>query len=554
MLIARHQFKPSEHKGMVSEICCDGACFFFGALANQSDESLRDQLRQTLEKAVDVCNGLSSLTLAHIQASLNQVLAQAGERFSFAGVCRRSEVLYLFTRGKGRIYLERDQKVVLLIEGDKGASGKIRPGDSFVLTCEDLIDDLNQTITRTEDAAGGLFVFFEEVGPSFSAAVLKIQLLQGQPLWSKRRLTFLAVLILFIILVWSVVFGVKRRAYLVFRQTVNAQRRKIEQTLAQIQTTAVNDQAQALKMLDQAKQYLNDFQKIVGSKKIPEISVLTEKINNIENAVIKKEEKRAEEFYDLTLIENDAAGIKLAVDGDRLAVLNPASGKVYLLSLAKKSTQTLIKKDFKAADLLSVYDDDVFVYQKDKGILTVNQDGKLTTSLPIDADWGEIIDLIVYNVNIYLVDRRRDEIYKYLRGETGYSAKTSYFKSGQGRDLAGVKDSAIDGAVYLLTDQTVYKYTGGGRDQFSLALPDVRAPNFDQLFTDKTTEKVYLLAKKPGKVFVLSKNGIYEKQIAAEIFQKAEDFMVREKNEDNPDIPSGIFVLSGNKLYRIELD
>ena len=40
-----------------------------------------------------------------------------------------------------------------------------------------------------------------------------------------------------------------------------------------------------------------------------------------------------------------------------------------------------------------------------------------------DSEWGNIIDLNVYNGNIYLLDSEKDEVYKYLVAEKGYSEK-----------------------------------------------------------------------------------------------------------------------------------
>jgi hypothetical protein len=50
--------------------------------------------------------------------------------------------------------------------------------------------------------------------------------------------------------------------------------------------------------------------------------------------------------------------------------------------------------------------------------------------------------------------------------------------------------------------------------------------------------------KEKGVIYILNKNGNYERQLASEIIKKATDFVVFENN---------VYLLSGGKIYQLEL-
>ena len=101
-----------------------------------------------------------------------------------------------------------------------------------------------------------------------------------------------------------------------------------------------------------------------------------------------------------------------------------------------------------------------------------------------DKDWGDIKDFWMYSGNIYLLDSGKDEIYKYLVAENGYSNKSSYFGSGQSINLGGAQKFSIDGFVDIALDGAIAKYVSGVKEQFSLDLPEDDI-QFDMIFTSK---------------------------------------------------------------------
>ncbi|QQS44183.1 hypothetical protein IPM65_01080 [Candidatus Roizmanbacteria bacterium] len=58
-------------------------------------------------------------------------------------------------------------------------------------------------------------------------------------------------------------------------------------------------------------------------------------IADAESAILKREEKPYDEFYDLALDEKDAKGDAIGKEEDILAILDTAAKKVHVLDLQK---------------------------------------------------------------------------------------------------------------------------------------------------------------------------------------------------------------------------
>ncbi|PIZ64996.1 hypothetical protein COY14_03280, partial [Candidatus Roizmanbacteria bacterium CG_4_10_14_0_2_um_filter_36_9] len=142
------------------------------------------------------------------------------------------------------------------------------------------------------------------------------------------------------------------------------------------------------------------------------------------------------------------------------------------------------------------------------------------------------------------LDSKSDEIYKYLVTENGYSDKVSYFNSGQAADLSNATSFVIDSAIYISAGENIYKYLSGDSESFSPKFPEENV-SYDDVYTDGDIESVYVLDKAKGSVYVLSKDGTYEKQISSSIFTKSKGIYVYENK---------IHALSGSVIYSISLE
>ncbi len=150
----------------------------------------------------------------------------------------------------------------------------------------------------------------------------------------------------------------------------------------------------------------------------------------------------------------------------------------------------------------------------------------------------------IYNGNIYILDKEKNDIYKYLVAEGGYSDKNSYFPEGQEVDLSDSIGITIDSALYVVKESEVLKYISGGADPFATKYPE-KTPQLAGIFTTTDIEQVYVWDTTSGIIYVLNKDGEYNRQVASSIIRKAKGVFVYDENA---------YVFDGEKLYTVSLE
>ena len=557
-------------------------------------QKLLDDLKQALLAAT-----ITNLSEFESQLSAIVVKLNFPAHFNLASGYLNNNVLYIKTVGKGQIYYRRGHEFDLLMDGDKSASGYIQEYDCAIFTTlnsreqvgavsdlkafidmsppQDIVEKLkNEKYEEHEAGFIALCVEFSSqaatVTPSPSPeptpavatttpAVSESQtslspqtapvspVSSAQPpvqpheksytlptvqFFTSKKFTIIAVIIIFAILVWSVIFGVQRREEAKRQKRFDDSKTKIEASLEKAASEAFINFDQSTIYIDEAKNEVASLKQQLGKDREKEIAELEKRINEAENVIVKREEKASEEFYDLALEDKDAQGSTVYLDGDQLAILDNKNSTVYVLSLDKKSLTSYVSSDVKDGLLVSLYDNQVFFFSKSRGIYKFESESKSKQVIKTHSPWG----------NIYLLDSGRDEIYKYLVAESGYSDKSSYFQEGQSVDLESAVDMSIDSAIYVALKNEVIKYVTGAKDQFATSFPEP-TPNIEGVYTNGDMEQIFVWDKGVGNLYVLEKDGKYNRQIASSIIKKAKNVVV---------LKDKAFVFDGVKLYSISLD
>ena len=160
--------------------------------------------------------------------------------------------------------------------------------------------------------------------------------------FTSKKFTIIAVIIVFAILVWSVIFGVQRREEAKRQKRFDDSKTKIEASLEKAASEAFINFDQSTIYIDEAKNEVASLKQQLGKDREKEIAELEKRINEAENVIVKREEKASEEFYDLALEDKDAQGSTVYLDGDQLAILDNKNSTVYVLSLDKKSLTSYV--------------------------------------------------------------------------------------------------------------------------------------------------------------------------------------------------------------------
>ncbi|MBI2641628.1 hypothetical protein HYW87_03480 [Candidatus Roizmanbacteria bacterium] len=514
---------------------------------------------------------------------------------SIASGYLKEQTLYLKTTGEGEIYIHRGKRFAKLISGETSASGYREKDDLFIFTTRHFLQDFGgeDKLQRVFDAKSpheivdeitpelksrddqGLICLFVkpesviaasletdqsyttserepapvrpsllEKAKSFLDQRYQSVILLASRSGKRKRLTFVAVIVIFLVLVWSVGLGYKRRSEGKSRERITLTKELITQKLDQAEEVAFLNLSRSMVLLAEAKEELSILKKELGDNNKKEVEELNQLIKTKENIITKKEEKSFDEFFDLTIDAKEAKGTRFYLQGENLSILDNKRGVIYILSLSKKSLDKRSSKEIKNSALVASDQNDTLFFTEKDEVYKADSSNKLKKVIEKDKEWGEIVDMWTFNRNIYLLDKGKDQVYKYLVAEGGYSGKTSYIQSGEGNSLKGATSLAIDSSVYIGFKDHILKYTGGVRDEFKTSFPE-ETITMTKIFTDENVEKVYGWDKQKGAIYVMEKNGTYERQIKSSILTKATDFIV---------FKDAAYLLFAEKIYKISLD
>ncbi len=362
----------------------------------------------------------------------------------------------------------------------------------------------------------------------------------------KKRVIFSIAVILTILLIVSLVLGLNKKLG-----------NKNESRFSQIYQSALAqfNEGQALvglknpragQLLTEAMASLEALRKDYSpnSKEAKKIVELLAKINENLEAASQVYQVNGELFLDLGLIKEGGEGSQIALASENLYVADNKNSSLYKINLKSKASQILAGgEDFKGLKSLAVTTSAVFALT-DKGVYQIKiSDNSFKLAIKTDPEWGEIIFLTSFADNLYLLDKTKNQIWKYLGSESGFSGKKGYLLDKV--DLNQTSSMAIDGSVWLTTDK-ILKFAYGKNDNFEIQNLNSPLANNLFLFTSEETKSLYLLDKLNRRVLVLEKNGLYQSQYLWEGIKETSGLVVSEAEKK-------IFFLRASKIYQIGL-
>ncbi len=503
----------------------------------------------------------------------------------------QGEVLYVKTLGNAQIFIKRDKQFVKLIEGDESASGYMKVRDIYAFTTTHFTSQVSPGVLQEVLAISGVRTINQVLTPkihnAFNQNVITLFLAYQSSLsltepsihelpqpghvyslpqektqnkgWfsdagalrtflsrihsgENKKSTFTVIIVgaIAIVLIWSVVLGYNRRLQAQHMKKIQTAREIITQKLTQSEEVAFLNASRSQALIIEAKTELETLKSILGTQYKKEIEDLEQLIKAKEEQVVRKEEKNAEEFYDLTLDNKKAKGDKLGISDDTMIILDKANGVLYVLSLSKKSLDKRTISAVRAAELVGVYETNLFYFIPSEGLYQVEEEKSAKKVIESDSEWGSITDLTLFNK---MLDPNKNQIYKYLVAENGYSSKSAYFKTND-VSITDAHSFAIDSSVYVGLPERILKFTSGLIDGFQTEFPEEDVM-LSKVMTDKESEKLYAWDKKKGVIYVLSKNGSYERQVKSALLTKAKDIVTHGENA---------YLLISEKIYRLSLE
>lgn len=167
---------------------------------------------------------------------------------------------------------------------------------------------------------------------------------------------------------------------------------------------------------------------------------------------------------------------------------------------------------------------------------------------PPEAD-ESVVAVGAYLANVYFLVPSKNQIFKYVPVEEGYSLPQEWIK--EGVDLSDAVSMAIDGFVYVLrVGGAVVKFEKGEIiKDFSLKELDQPLADPRAIFTTVDSGYLYILDAGNRRVVVFDKNGFYQSQYVYDDLETPidpGDFAVDEEQ-------GVIYLTDGGTLYRVEI-
>lgn len=380
---------------------------------------------------------------------------------------------------------------------------------------EEIEEEKNEDITNKEDAK----IEVQEQKKQYFEIIAK-QLRSIKSNFTHSKKVFLTVaLILVVVLFTSIIFSIKKqedsKTKALFQEVFPSAQKKY-------------DEGSALLGLNKnlARDNLEEAQKILNENKS------------------KFKPKSSEEKQILDLLKKVEENLTTADKVNSVQIKEIGSDKSSLLDFEAKnpSNKNLLAQDDK--NIYFVDENGVYSIEKSSKNLPAGKAGKKTIIKNNNA-WEEAGGIGAYIGNIYVLDKKGNQIFKFVSGGAGFE-KSNYLQNDQTADFSKVQSLAIDGSVWIISlDGSVFKFTRGKRDDFKISGLDKPFTNPTKIFTNTDTDNLYILDNGGSRIIVLNKDGVYQSQYQSGILKTAKDFEVLEKDKK-------IYLLSGDKIYEIE--
>ena len=477
--------------------------------------------------------------------------------FNGAFVVVWEDISYLATLGNGRVLIWRRSNLAPIIDGNQTvflqtASGKIISDDLLVLQTQSfakILDD-QKIITSLDhrpvaeiaegllpeilkdshsSGAAALFLQFnveekmeEEQRPTFQIPSAISRLLSKLPksrrdLYlrhsafeeNKKTVKLIFTGLVFIFLLVAIIYQVRlqktREATSEFGRVYSLAENQLEskQNLPQIKQSLI-DYAVKKYGKDWSKRKDNEVQKIKALiSRIDEAYLVTARIYKIETPTL---------FYDLSLLKDQAKSANAVLKDTNVIFIDSNSGTIFSLD-TKTKNGTIVSGDeaFKGATLISARADWIYIFGNE-GIYRVDTvKNKKELLIKKDEKFQEIISLISFTGNLYFLDKKANQIWKYIATETGFSDARTYLNPDVSPDFSKAVSMAIDGSVYVLkADGTILKFTQGLPENFTLTGLDGALNSPNQIIT--TDNYIYIHDKANRRIVLFNKKGEYYSQ------------------------------------------
>ena len=357
----------------------------------------------------------------------------------------------------------------------------------------------------------------------------------------KRKVATSAGAILLVLLLVSIIFGVRQ-------QKISVSQSKYAGILSAVQHDL--DEAQSLSAVDakRARSLVLDansqMQGLLSQKiKDERITKLAANVANAMGAIAGLYNDAPSMYLDLTLQTSGFKGDDMAASENRAVILDKAGKRLISVDLDTSKTATVAGPDIMPnANFVSAYSDINYVTAND-GVWSVGDKAEPV----IKSEWGNSILPYAYTGNFYILDKANGVVDRYQSDGGAFGSKANWLAAGIKPDLSNVTAWTIDGNIWMLTaDGNILRFSSGNPIDFSLTDTDKAMKAID-IFTTQDSNFLYILDSGNGRILVIDKNdGTTKAQYVSDNIKNAKKIVVSEADKK-------MILLEGDKLFSLDI-
>jgi len=355
-----------------------------------------------------------------------------------------------------------------------------------------------------------------------------------------KKMTFSIGVILLVILIVSIVFGVRQKK-------INDLKSKYQGILTIAQSDV--DQAIAIASVspDKSRELFTDSEEKLAEiqnlkVKDPKVTDLQNKINESRGAILGEYDGTPSLFLDLSLLSSGFTGNAISASGGQIFILDKSGTRIVSVAEGTKKSEVVAGPDIlSGVTSIASYENTVFVLNSD-GIFELG----LSANKIIEKTWTGDVFISAFAGNIYVLDKAGNEIYRYI-GQTDntFGTQQNWLSVSTKPDFSGATSWGMDGAIYVLyPNAKIQKYSLGSPQNFSISGVTPQIGNVDAIYADPDNQYLYLLDKAGKRVVVVDKKGNYKAQYTSDQIAGATSLVASEAQKE-------IILLTGDKLLSI---
>jgi hypothetical protein len=365
-----------------------------------------------------------------------------------------------------------------------------------------------------------------------------------EPLESKnrRKVSASVGVILVIILVVSVVFGIKQKAENDYRMGYESDLKEAEHFLDESLSLFTIDTGRSRELFNKARDVVDKL--IARGIEDEELDSLSEKIKQRQGEILGEYKAQIKNFSDLTIITSGFSGKSVVGYGEKIYVLDSGGERIVSITVgAKKSKVEVGPAQLTGVEDFAVYSDRIFIASSE-GIHEVAKTLKDEVS---EKNWSGDILLSAYTSNLYLLEKGNSDISRYASTESGFASKKTWLADDVTADFSDAVDWSIDGTIWVLMgDGEIERYSQGNKLSFSIKGLAPQLTGGDAIFTSEETKNLYILDSSGKRIVVIDKEGDFQAQYLAQELSGARGIFVTEEE-------GKMIVLKEGKLLSIEI-